>query len=207
MKAFIYSFTLLLSLLLWSCTQQTPMSIHWEMGQNDVKPGVCEMYYTITNHSNQPLTNEGWALYFNYMSLHPIYTEGDQIMETELQASYHSITPTADGIHYLTANDDYSRILMRSFKDKNYEEVVLDLATVRGNNGIKSFDDYILSPKEDRILIKTNSTKIFRRSSTADYYIFTIKNKVQCINTRLKISKHCINFSFFVKDGSNRLSI
>ena len=96
MKAFIYSFTLLLSLVLWSCTQQTPMSIHWEMGQNDVKPGVCEMYYTITNHSNQPLTNEGWALYFNYMSLHPIYTEGDQIMETELQASYHSITPTAD---------------------------------------------------------------------------------------------------------------
>ena len=96
MKAFIYSFTLLLSLVLWSCTQQTPMSIHWEMGKNDVKPGVCEMYYTITNHSNQPLTNEGWALYFNYMSLHPIYTEGDQIMETELQASYHSITPTAD---------------------------------------------------------------------------------------------------------------
>lgn len=89
-----------------------------------------------------------------------------------------SITPTADGIHYLTANDDYSRILMRSFKDKNYEEVVLDLATVRGNNGIKSFDDYILSPKEDRILIKTNSTKIFRRSSTADYYIFTIKNNM-----------------------------
>ena len=89
-----------------------------------------------------------------------------------------SITPTADGIHYLTANDDYSRILMRSFKDKNYEEVVLDLATVRGNNGIKSFDDYILSPKEDRILIKTNSTKIFRRSSTANYYIFTIKNNM-----------------------------
>ena len=30
------------------------------------------------------------------MSLHPIYTEGDQILQTELQASYHSITPTAD---------------------------------------------------------------------------------------------------------------
>ena len=30
------------------------------------------------------------------MSLHPIYTEGDQILQTELQASYHSITPTED---------------------------------------------------------------------------------------------------------------
>lgn len=89
-----------------------------------------------------------------------------------------SITPTADGIHYLTTNDDYSKILMRSFKDKNYEETVLDLATVRGNNGIKYFDDYILSPKEDKILIKTNSQKIFRRSSTAEYYIFTIKNNI-----------------------------
>ena len=72
------------------------MAIHWEMGKNDVKPGICELYYTITNLSNKPITNEGWALYFNYMSLHPIYTEGDQILQTELQASYHSITPTAD---------------------------------------------------------------------------------------------------------------
>ena len=72
------------------------MAIHWEMGKNDVKPGICELYYTITNLSNKPITNEGWTLYLNYMSLHPIYTEGDQILQTELQASYHSITPTAD---------------------------------------------------------------------------------------------------------------
>ncbi len=89
--------TILFALIaLVSCTQQPPMSIHWEMGKNDVKPGVCELYYTITNHSNKPLTNDGWILYFNYMSLHPIYTEGDEILQTELQASYHSITPTAD---------------------------------------------------------------------------------------------------------------
>ena len=85
-----------LSSMLLACTQQAPISIHWEMGQNDVKPGVCELYYTITNHSNHPLTNEGWILYCNYMSLHPIYTDGDQILQTEIQASYHSIEPTAD---------------------------------------------------------------------------------------------------------------
>lgn len=85
-----------LSSMLLACTQQAPMSIHWEMGQNDVKPGVCELYYTITNHSNHTLTNEGWILYCNYMSLHPIYTDGDQILQTEIQASYHSIEPTAD---------------------------------------------------------------------------------------------------------------
>ena len=66
-----------------ACNHQPPMSIHWEMGKNDVKPGVCELYYTITNHSSEPITNDGWTLYCNYMSLHPIYTEGDQILETE----------------------------------------------------------------------------------------------------------------------------
>lgn len=87
---------ILVAIGLSACTQNPPMSIHWEMGKNDVKPGICELYYTITNHSNQPITNEGWTLYFNYMSLHPIYTEGDQLLQTEIQASYHSLTPTAD---------------------------------------------------------------------------------------------------------------
>ena len=89
-------FSFALATILVACNQQPPMAIHWEMGKNDVKPGICELYYTITNLSNKPITNEGWVLYFNYMSLHPIYTEGDQILQTELQASYHSITPTAD---------------------------------------------------------------------------------------------------------------
>ena len=96
MKKNIRLFILIAATTLVSCTQPAPMSIHWEMGQNDVKPGVCELYYTITNHSNHPLTNEGWILYCNYMSLHPIYTDGDQILQTEIQASYHSIEPTAD---------------------------------------------------------------------------------------------------------------
>ena len=96
MKNFAHLLCIVGLAALTSCTNQAPMSIHWEMGKNDVTPGVCELYYTITNHSNKPITNEGWILYFNYMSLHPIYTEGDQILQTELQASYHSITPTED---------------------------------------------------------------------------------------------------------------
>lgn len=96
MKAIVRLLGITAMITFASCTQNPPMSIYWEMGKNDVTPGVCELYYTITNHSNKPITNEGWILYFNYMSLHPIYTEGDQILQTELQASYHSITPTED---------------------------------------------------------------------------------------------------------------
>ena len=96
MKTFVRLLSVVAFITLTACSSNPPMSIHWEMGKNDVTPGVCELYYTITNLSDEPITNEGWTLYFNYMSLHPIYTEGDQILQTELQASYHSITPTAD---------------------------------------------------------------------------------------------------------------
>jgi hypothetical protein len=107
------TFIFALSTIFVACTQQPPMSIHWEMGQNDVQPGICELYYTITNLSDEPITNEGWTLYFNYMSLHPIYTEGDQILQTELQASYHSITPTAE---FQPLMPDSSRTFKLRFK-------------------------------------------------------------------------------------------
>lgn len=97
MKSSIRSlFFVVLSIGMIACNSQPPMLLHWEMGKNDVNPGVCELYLTITNQSNQALTNDDWVLYFNYMSLHPIFTEGEQIKETEIQASYHAIQPTID---------------------------------------------------------------------------------------------------------------
>ena len=96
-----------------SCSKEAPMSLHWEMGKNDVTPGVCELYITMTNLSNKPITNDGWILYFNYMSLHPIFTEGEEIKQTELQASYHSIEPTKD---FVTLQPDSSRTFKLRFR-------------------------------------------------------------------------------------------
>ena len=95
MKSLFRSLNLASLLLLVACTQNPPLSLHWEMGKNDVTPGVCEAYLTLTNTSNKVITNQGWTLYFDLMSLHPIYTEGDALQEIELQASWHSIAPTA----------------------------------------------------------------------------------------------------------------
>ena len=91
MKKFIYS---AFCLLLCACTPSAPLSLHWELLRNDVEPGICEAHLTITNTSRDTLTNQGWTLYCNLMSLHPIYTEGDALRETEIQASWHSIEPT-----------------------------------------------------------------------------------------------------------------
>ena len=84
----------LFAFILVSCDSKTPLTLHWEFGQNDLTPSVCEAYLTLTNTSCDTLSNEGWILYFNLMSLHPIYTEGDALCETEIQASWHSIEPT-----------------------------------------------------------------------------------------------------------------
>lgn len=96
MKTFgrLFLFVCLISFV--GCTVAPPLSLHWEFGQNDIEPGVCEAYLTITNTSNQVLTEDGWTLYFNFMSLHPLYAEGDALKEREIQASWHSITPTAE---------------------------------------------------------------------------------------------------------------
>ena len=95
MKNRIYILLFAFVAIFTACSPTTsPLSLHWEFGQNDVEPGICEAYLTLTNTSKQELTHEGWTLYLNLMSLHPIYTEGDALRETEIQASWHSIEPT-----------------------------------------------------------------------------------------------------------------
>ena len=95
MKNRIYILLFAFVAIFTACNSTTaPLSLHWEFGKNDIEPGICEAQLTITNTSNQELTHEGWTLYFNLMSLHPIHTEGDALRETEIQASWHSIEPT-----------------------------------------------------------------------------------------------------------------
>ncbi len=95
MKNRIYILLFAFVAVFTACSPTTaPLSLHWEFGQNDIEPGICEAYLTLTNTSDQELTQEDWTLYFNLMSLHPIYTEGDALRETEIQASWHSIEPT-----------------------------------------------------------------------------------------------------------------
>ena len=84
-----------------------------------------------------------------------------------------NITPMADGESFLQAEGDC--ILKYSFKTGEVTDTVLNLRTARGER-LFSLGRFILSPTEDIILLEQNVQKIFRRSYTADYYIFTIRN-------------------------------
>ncbi len=84
-----------------------------------------------------------------------------------------SITPMADGESYLAADGDC--ILKYSFKTGAVTDTILNLRTVKGDKPF-ALGRFILSPTEDVILLEEYVSKIFRRSYTANYFIFTIRN-------------------------------
>ena len=85
------------------------------------------------------------------------------------------IKPMLDGEHYTQISRDRKKIVKYSFKTGKEVETVFDVSTARDCT-IKSFDDYIMSPDESRILIQTETKPIYRRSFTAVYYIFNVRN-------------------------------
>jgi len=88
-------------------------------------------------------------------------------------SSVGNITPMADGEHFLQAQGNC--ILKYSFKTGAVTDTVLNLSTARGER-LLSLGKFILSPTEDIILLEQYVEKIFRRSYTANYYIYTIRN-------------------------------
>ncbi len=84
-----------------------------------------------------------------------------------------SFTPMSDGEHYLMSTGKC--IIRYSFKTGTAVDTLFNVETVRGER-LPSFDGFILSPKEDRILIQSGHTKIFRNSFSASYYIHNIAN-------------------------------
>ena len=85
------------------------------------------------------------------------------------------IKPMLDGEHYTQISRDRKKIVKYSFKTGKEVATVFDVSTARDCT-IKSFDDYIMSPDESRILIQTETKPIYRRSFTAVYYIFSVRN-------------------------------
>lgn len=90
--------------------------------------------------------------------------------------SIQGLKPMLDGEHYTQISKDHKRIVKYSFKTGKEVATIFDVATAR-NHKLKSFDDYIMSPDESLILIQTETKPIYRRSFTAVYYIYNVRNR------------------------------
>ena len=87
----------------------------------------------------------------------------------------YGIKPMLDGEHYTQISRDGKKIVKYSFKTGKEVATVFDVETAR-NHTLRSFDDYIMSPDESKILIQTETKPIYRRSFTAVYYIYNVRN-------------------------------
>ena len=88
----------------------------------------------------------------------------------------YGLKPMLDGEHYTQISSDKKRIVKYSFKTGKEVGTIFDVTTAR-NVELKSFDGYIMSPDESLILIQTETKPIYRRSFTAVYYIYNVKNR------------------------------
>ncbi len=86
------------------------------------------------------------------------------------------IRPVSGTDLYTCISDDNSKIEAYSFKTGKKSSVLLDLQNTQGES-IKEIDGYIPSPDGTRLLIQTKTKRIYRRSFTAEYYIYTIKTR------------------------------
>ena len=92
------------------------------------------------------------------------------------QNSVHGLRSMNDGIHYTTLEGNGTKIVKYSFATGKVVETLFDLSEMKDTD-LKHISGYEFSADEKRILLTSNQERIYRRSFTADYYVFTFKNK------------------------------
>ena len=81
-----------------------------------------------------------------------------------------------DGEHYTVVEGNSDRIVKYSYKTGLPVGVLLDLSKIE-DCPLAYINDYTFNADESRILLCTNQQAIYRRSFTAEYYIYDFKNK------------------------------
>lgn len=89
----------------------------------------------------------------------------------------YGVNPMKDGETYTQLSPDHRQIIRRSFKTGKETGVVFDVATARGPVKLEAIDGYTMSPDESRILLRTQTRYIYRRSYTAVHYLYDVNNQ------------------------------
>jgi dipeptidyl-peptidase-4 len=84
-----------------------------------------------------------------------------------------SLKPLSDGESFAQISRDRDKILRYSFTTGEETGVIFDVAATEEGH-IKSIDSYLPSPDNKRILIATQTKRIYRRSYTAQFYVYEV---------------------------------
>ena len=86
-----------------------------------------------------------------------------------------AVQALADGESYAQLSSDERRVVKYSFRTGKEVGVLFDVNNVKDDK-LESIDGYAMSPDGKRMLIQTNTHRIYRHSFTATYYIYDLHN-------------------------------
>ena len=97
-----------------------------------------------------------------------------RLAQGEFSASRISgIDPLAGTDQYAQISQDGKQIVQYSFKTGKKTGVLFDVDNTQGEK-ISSFDGYMMAPDGKRMLVRTQTQMIYRRSYKAEFYIYTV---------------------------------
>ena len=85
------------------------------------------------------------------------------------------LTSMNDGEHYTTLEGRGTKIVQYNYATGRMVKTILDLAELKSDK-IAAITDYAFSKDETLIMLQTNEDYIYRRSFTADFYVYDIKS-------------------------------
>ena len=128
------------------------------------------------------MENKRWLVLSSIVAMSMTFAfAGEKLSLVDITRGYfrsetmQAVSQMADGETYSQISDDGQRVVAYSFRTGKQVGVLFDAATARGTQ-ISRVDGYIMSPDGKRMLIQTKTTPIYRRSFTAVYYIYDIRN-------------------------------
>ena len=79
--------------------------------------------------------------------------------------------PMKDGQSYVALSDDARQLLRYDYKSGKLLETVIDLDKTRGER-MERIEGYCFNDQENKLLLWQHKQAIYRRSFTADYYVY-----------------------------------
>ncbi len=128
------------------------------------------------------------------------------------------INPLSGTAEYAQISSDGKKIVKYSFKTGKETGVIFDLDNVRGEKP-ESFTGYQISSDGQYLLIQTDVRPVYRRSFTADFYVYSVRDKMlkrlsaggpQQIPTFSPDSRHIAfvrNNNIFITDGTTERQV
>ena len=100
-----------------------------------------------------------------------------RLAQGEFSASRISgIDPLAGTDQYAQISQDGKQIVQYSFKTGKKTGVLFDVDNTQGEK-ISSFDGYMMAPDGKRMLVRSQTQMIYRRSYKAEFYIYTVDTR------------------------------